>query len=116
MNKKIKELASIIIRKAAAENTTYKTIDLGIRPFDNETKNLMSSTFGVIKNNLLAFWASVGFEPNVNTAYQNTMTDPEMATENEGKTYYPHPGVGNLKAYNEAGNPSGGAFTISTLG
>lgn len=116
MSKKIKKLAETITRHAAATNDVYKNIDLGIRISDDETRNIISSTFGVIKNNLDAFWSSVGFEPNVNTAYHNTMTAPEKATEAEGKIYFPHPGVGNLKAYNEAGNPSGGVFTLSTLG
>ena len=116
MSKIIKELSDKLVRKAAIDNAVYKTVDLGIRSFDDETKNIMSSTFGVIKNNLQAFWASVGLEPNVNIAYQKTMTDPEQSFDAQGKKYYLHPGVGNLKAYNEAGNPSGGAFTISTLG
>lgn len=116
MNKNIKELSETLVRKAAIDNAVYKTVDLGIRSFDDETKNIMSSTFGVIKNNLQAFWASVGLEPNVNIAYQKTMTDPDLSFDAHGKKFYLHPGVGNLKAYNEAGNPSGGAFTISTLG
>lgn len=116
MKKRIKELAEHVVRNELVTNSFYKNVDLGIRSSDEETKNIISSTFGVIKNNLYAFWASVGFEPNVNTAYQNTMTNPNMATENNGKIYFPHPGVGNLKAYNETGNPSGGSFTLSTLG
>ncbi len=116
MKNKIKELISKIKVKSVTTESAYRTIDLGIRSGDEETVNIMSNTFGVIKNNLAAFWASVGLEPNVNTAYQNTMLDPSKAIENEGKIYYPHPGVGNLKAYNESGHPSGGAFTLSTLG
>jgi hypothetical protein len=116
MKKNIIELSENITQKQASTNSIYQKVDLGIRASDDETRNIISATFGVIKNNLYAFWASVGFEPNVNAAYQNAMTDPNKVIENNGKTFYMHPGVGSLKAYNESGNPSGGAFTMSTLG
>lgn len=116
MTQRINELTENIVKKGLVSSSLYKNVDLGIRAGDEETRNIVSSTFGVIKNNLYAFWASVGLEPNVNTAYQQTMTDPNKAIENNGKIYFPHPGVGNLRAYNESGNPSGGAFTLSTLG
>lgn len=104
-----------INRAAAAAEDNHLRIDLGIRESNEETANLISSTFGVIKNNLEALWYSVGLDPNVNVAYEKTMTDPNMCIEARGRKYYPHPGVGNLQAYNEAGNPSGGCFSMQTL-
>lgn len=104
-----------IRQTAASRDDNYIKTDLGIKRTDEETKNLISSTFGIIKNNLEAFWYSVGLDPNVNIAYEKTMTDPNASFEVQGKRFYPHPGVGNLKAYNEAGNPSGGCFTMQTL-
>ena len=44
------------------------------------------------------------------------MTDPNQCIEVQGRKFYPHPGVGNLQAYNELGNPSGGCFTLHTMG
>ncbi len=104
-----------INRTAAASDDKYIRTDLGIKPTNEETANLISSTFGVIKNNLEALWYSVGLEPNVNIAYEKTMMDPNMCIEVRGRKFYPHPGVGNLKAYNEAGNPAGGCFSMQTL-
>jgi hypothetical protein len=103
------------VNRNAATTETYVTTDLGIRKFDEETRNLVSSTFGMIKNNLEAFWYSVGFEPNVNIAYEKTINDPNNCIEVGGKKFYPHPGVGNLRAYNEMGNPSGGCFSMQTM-
>lgn len=104
-----------INRAAIASNDKYIKTDLGIRETNEETANVISSTFGVIKNSLDSLWYSVGLDPNVNVAYEKTMMDPNMGFEVRGKMYYPHPGVGNLKAYNEVGNPSGGCFSMQTL-
>lgn len=104
-----------IINRTAANADNYVRADLGIKRNDEETGNIISSTFGVIKNNLEALWYSVGLDPNVNAAYEKTMTDPSQGFEVNGKMFYPHPGVGNLQAYNEAGNPSGGCFSMQTL-
>ncbi|MBD5402210.1 hypothetical protein HDR58_05355 [bacterium] len=104
-------------RAAAMNEDNYIKTDLKIQKTDEETCNIISSTFGVIKNNILeAFWYSIGFEPNVNTAYTDAMTNPETSFEVQGKKYFQHPGVGNLRAYNESGNPSGGCFTMQVMG
>ncbi len=100
---------------AATNDNVYVSTDLGIKPTNEETRNVISSTFGIIKNNLEAFWYSVGLDPNVNNAYETTMTDPNQCFEIQGKKFYQHPGVGNLHPYNEMGNPSGGCFTMHTL-
>lgn len=106
---------SAINQVAATNENNYVSTDLGIKSTNEETRNVISSTFGMIKNNLEAFWYSVGLDPNVNNAYEKTMTDPSQCFEIQGKKFYQHPGVGNLKAYNEVGNPSGGCFTMHTL-
>ncbi len=112
---KSKIVTDLVNRNAASTDPKFVELDLGIRRNDEETQNLVSATFGVIKNNLEALWYAVGFEPNVNIAYENTMNDPNQCIEVKGKKFYPHPGVGNLRAYNEAGNPSGGCFSMQTL-
>lgn len=101
---------------AAMGEDNYVSTDLGIKTSNEETKNIISSTFGVIKNNLDALWYSVGLDPNVNNAYEKVMMDPNLCIEVQGKKFYQHPGVGNLRAYNEMGNPSGGCFTMQTMG
>ena len=35
--------------------------------------------------------------------------------EIQGKKFYQHPGVGNLRPYNDMGNPAGGCFTMHTM-
>jgi len=99
---------------AALNDTTYVSTDFGIKKTDDETRNIISSTFGMLKNNLEAFWYSTGLDPNVNNAYANTMSSEGI--EVQGKKFYQHPGVGNLHPYNEMGNPSGGCFTLHTMG
>ena len=64
------------ITEASATTDNYVKTDFGIKVTDEETKNVISATFGVIKNNLEALWYAVGLEPNVNVAYQKTMMDP----------------------------------------
>ena len=104
------------INQIAATDNEYVTTDLGIDYYDDETKNLISATFGIIKNSLQAFWDSTGLDPNVNNAYAETINNPEKGFEVRGKTFYPHPGVGNLRAYNESGNPSAECFTMHVMG
>lgn len=100
---------------AAMTGEIYVSTDLGIKSTNDETRNIISSTFGMIKNNLESFWYSVGLDPNVNNAYEVTMTDPNKCMEIQGKKFYQHPGVGNMQPYNEMGNPAGGCFTMHTL-
>lgn len=107
--------ASLVNRNAASTDPKFVEVNLGIKKTDDETRNLISATFGIIKNNIEAMWYAIGLEPNVNAAYQDTMMDPNSCIEVKGKKFYPHPGVGNLHAYNEAGNPSGGCFSMQTL-
>lgn len=104
-----------INRTAAAQEGNYVTSDFGIKSSNEETRNIISSTFGMIKHNLDALWNSVGLDPNVNNAYEKTMTDPNMCMEIQGKKFYQHPGVGNLRPYNDMGNPAGGCFTMHTM-
>ncbi len=104
-------------RTAAMRDDMYVKTNLGIKKSDEETENIISSTFGMIKQNILeAFWYSTGLDPNVNNAYSIAMTDPNQSFEVRGKRYYTCPSVGNLRAYNEFGNPSGGCFTMQTMG
>lgn len=99
---------------APLQESSYVPTDLGIKKTDPETNNLMSATFGIIKNTIEAFRYSTGLDPNVNYAYENQMANEGI--EVEGKMFYQHPGVGNLRPYNELGNPSGGCFTLHAVG
>ena len=62
-----------------------------------------------------AMWYAIGLDPNVNRAYEGIMNDPNMQIAAGDKVYRPHPGVGNLRPYNESGHPAGGAFTMHTF-
>lgn len=114
-NLETRESTDKVNRNVAQTAPQFVKVDLKIKRTDEETRNIVSATFGVIKNNVDAIWHAIGLEPNVNLAYQNMMSDPNNCIEVKGMKFYPHPGVGNLKAYNEAGNPSGGCFSMQTL-
>lgn len=101
---------------SASSQEAYSNTDLGIQSYDEDTKNIMSSTFGVIKNNFMSFWYAIGLDPNVTNIYTQTMMDQNKAMTFNGNTYYPHPGVGNLHPYNESGHSSDGCFQFHTLG
>ena len=103
------------INRRQASTDNYVSVDFQIKKTDEEKRNVISSTFGVIKNNLESLWYSVGLDPNVNMEYQKIMSDPQQSFEVQGKRFYPQSGVGKIQAYNEMGNPSGGCFTMHTL-
>ena len=63
------------ITEVTATTDNYVKTDFGIKVTDDDTRNIMSATFGVIKNNLEALWYAVGLDPNVNIAYQKTLSD-----------------------------------------
>ena len=104
--------------RVTASTDSYVRTNFNIKPTDEETCNVISSTFGVIKNNILqAFWYATGLDDNVNGAFQQSMTDPSQSFEANGKGYYAYPGgVGKLQAYNEAGNPADGCFSMQVIG
>jgi len=101
---------------AAGSGTSYIPTNFGIEKTDEETRNIISSTFGAIKNNLDLLWNAIGLDPNVTNSYQQMINDPNSSMEYNGRIYRPHTGVGNLHPYNEMGNPSGGCFSLYTMG
>lgn len=112
---KTQSAVDAINRTSVSYNNAYTATNLNIKAYDEETKNVISNTFGVLKHDFNASWNAIGFEPNVNIAYEQTIMNGENSFEMDGKIYYQHSGVGNLKAYNEIGNPSGGCFTMHTI-
>lgn len=100
---------------AAGAPGSYVSTDFGIERTNEETRNVISNTFGALKNNLDMLWSAVGLDANVTGTYQQVMSDPNMAMEFNGRIYRPHPGVGNLKPYNDLGNPSMGCFSLYTM-
>ena len=48
---KAKIVTDIVNRNAASTDPEFVEVDLGIRQADEETRNLISATFGIIKNN-----------------------------------------------------------------
>ena len=101
---------------ATASGEGYISTNLGITN-DEETRGILGATFGAITKNILDIvWSGIGFDANVTAGYEDIMTNPDMAIQIKGRNYYPHPGIGNLLPYNEAGNPSGGVFSLYTMG
>ena len=101
---------------ATATGTTYVSTDLGIDKNNKETNGIVGATFEEKKKNILDIvWGAIGFDANVTAGYEDIITDPNNAIEINGRNYYPHPGIGNLLPYNDAGNPSGGVFSLYTM-
>ena len=102
---------------ATATGEGYVTTNLGINNSNEETNGILGATFGAMTKNILDIvWGAIGFDANVTAGYEQIMTDPNMAMEIKGRNYYPHPGIGNMLPYNDMGNPSGGVFSLYTMG
>ena len=102
---------------AAQNENSYVKTKLNIDKNDDETRNLISSTFSVIKNNIQnALMYAVGTDVNVSIAYIKNEQDPNGSIQIGDKILYKHPGVGLMQAYNEMGNPRGGVYTMHTIG
>ena len=72
--------------RVTASTDNYVRTNFNIKPTDEETRNVISSTFGVIKNNILqAFWYATGLDDNVNGAFQQSMTDPSQSLKQMAK-------------------------------
>lgn len=91
----------------APENTMQAKAELG---------EAIRATYSALKGQIEAFFYGEGLSQNVTNANLNIMNDPNQYIEVQGKRFYPHSGVGRLQAYNELGNPSGGCFTLHTMG
>lgn len=106
------------VNRTAAATGDYQKIDLGIKSTNEETRNVVSSTFGqFIKNNLSAFWSGIGLDQNVTADIQKIAADPNLVIEGvNGKNYMPHSLVGRLNPYNEDGYPAGGCLSMILLG
>ena len=101
---------------AAQDKDNYVKTNLKIDRNDEETQNLISTTFSIIKNNIHnALMYAIGTDPNVSIAYIKNEQDPNNCIVIGDKTLYKHPGVGMMQAYNEMGNPSGGVYTMHTI-
>ena len=102
---------------AAQDENNYVKTKLQIDKNDDETKNLISSTFSLIKNNIQnALMYAVGTDTNVSIAYIKNEQDPSATIQIGDKVLHKHPGVGLMQAYNEMGNPRGGVYTMHTIG
>lgn len=102
-------------RASIATSSGYVSRDLGIKSTDEETENLISSTLGQLKRDPDAKWYAVGFSANVNRALEAIMGDPNTAIQIGDKTFRPQTPVGNMRPYNEAGNPSGGCSSFTSF-
>lgn len=100
-----------INRAQAASGEGYESTTLNIE------QGTVSATFGAITRNILdAVLSGIGLDYNVSDGYAQVMSNPNNAIEMGGRIYYPHTGIGNLRPYNETGNPSGGCFSFYSMG
>ena len=106
-----------INRTATSSGAGYVKTDLGIKTTNEETRNLVSGTYGqFIKNNIQAFWYALGCEPNVTGALNNIMYSGNASFERDGRTYFANTEVGNMRPYDLDGQPTGGCFTMTAIG
>lgn len=106
-----------LITDAAQNKENYVQTKLNIDKNDENTGNIISSTFSLIKSNIAnALMYAVGTDDNVSIAYIKNEQDPNATIQIGDKVLHKHPGVGLMQAYNEMGNPSGGVYTLHTIG
>ena len=97
-------------RTHAASGEGYEITNLPIE------KGTVAATFGAITKNILdAVMQGIGLDYNVSDGYAQIITNPNNAIDVRGRKYYPHTGIGNLRPYNEDGNPSGGCFSFYSM-
>ncbi len=100
---------------AARQDDSYINTNLNIDRNSDDTRNVISSTFSVIKNNIQnALMNAVGFDPNVSISYLRQ--DPNSGIRVGNKVLQPYTGVGIMQPYNEMGNPSCGVYSLHTIG
>ena len=105
------------INRASITGDSYLNLNLGIKRTDPDTENVVSSTYGVLKNSLLETLGSyVGLNSNVDMAVAVSTMDEQNSFEANGRLFHPYPGVGDLRNYNEAGYPQGGCFSLHLIG
>ena len=98
-------------RTRAASGEGYESTDLNIE------NGVVAATFGAITKNILeSVMQGIGLDLNVSDGYAQIINNPNNAINVRGRTYYPHTGIGNLRPYNESGNPSGGCFSFYSMG
>lgn len=83
----------------------------------NPEQGSIGATFGAIMKNIHeAVFGGIGLDANVSEGIAQIMANPNNAIEVKGRTYYPHTSIGNLRPYNDDGNPSGGCFSFYSMG
>ena len=100
---------------AARGEESYVSKPLNISSTNDETRNVISSTFSVIKNNLYnALQNAVGLGDTVSISYLRQ--DPNNGIRVGDKILQPYTGVGIMQPYNELGNSSCGVYSLHTIG
>ena len=105
-------------RAIDAINRTNATSGEAYVPTKLDIENgALGATFGTIKRNIIeTAMRAIGLDYNVSNSYADIMSNPNNEIRVKDRVYYPHSGVGNLRPYNESGNPSGGCFSLYTMG
>jgi len=101
----------------AVNRTQAATGDVYVQTNLTPEKGSIGATFGAIMKNIHeAVFGGIGLDYNVSEGYAQIMSNPNNAIDVRGRKYYPHTSIGNLRPYNEDGNPSGGCFSFYTMG
>lgn len=102
---------------AASSEGSYISTPLNISSNNEETRNVISSTFSLIKSNLInALPFAVGFEPNVSIDYIKTQNDPNRCMVVDNKKFWELSAVGRIQTYDQDGNRLGGISSFQTMG
>lgn len=102
-------------RTFAASEGRYQHTDLGIRPANEETGNIISQTFGALKNSIEALWGgqTVGMDENVSFAVNSSLVDPEKSFSDGNRVFYEMSNVGHIACPEDDMIPY---FTMHTIG
>lgn len=98
--------------RAAVRGESYQRIDLNIRKADDETRNVISNTFGHLKNNIYALFQGSGLNENVTMDIYKISSNPNLSVQGQdGRVYYPQSLVGIQNPYTQDGNLRTGLYS-----
>ncbi len=102
---------------AASSEGSYVSTTLNISNTNEETRNIMSSTFSLIKSDFVnALMNAVGFDPNVSIDFIKTQNDPNRCMVVDNKKFWELSAVGRIQTYDQDGHKTGGISSFQTMG
>lgn len=100
------------LNRVSIRGEAYQKTDLNIKKTDDETRNVISNTFGHLKNNIYALFQGTGLNENVTMDIYKISSDPNLSVQGQdGRVYYPQSLVGIQNPYTQEGNNRTGFYS-----